>query len=186
MQNKITAYILKLHTAAQYENCAFTVKQYSAELYNLLNTHAKEDRKQAEMLFQDAISSKEEEGLKAFNNVLMPLAYIDEAKEDQEAIALDVLDAFIWIEQQVYKQLTVHEKHGYAEISNFRITVLEEAKQSVESGTIFSSYHKNQWWKCANCGAVYIEEEAHSTSAEECHICGASQGSFVKHHQIGA
>lgn len=186
MEKKITAYILKLHTATQYENCAFIVKQYSAALYNLLNAHAKEDRKQAEMLFQDAVSSKEEEGLKAFNNVLMPLAYIDEAKEDQEAIVLDVLDAFIWIEKQVYDQMTAHGKHGYAEVSNFRITVLEEAKQCVENGTIFSSHHANQWWRCSTCGAIYIESDAFSTVSEECHICGAGQGSFIKHNFVGA
>lgn len=186
MEKNAGIYILKLHTAAQYENYAFVIKQYSAALYNILNSHAKEDRKQAEMLFQEIVSSKDDEGMKAFNNILMPLAYIDEEKDDQELIALDILSAFIWIEEQVYMQMTAHGKHGYAEIAQYRISVLEEAKRCVENETIFSSHHIQQWWKCTSCGAIYIEPDSHSTVSEECHICGASQGSFVKHFGIGA
>lgn len=183
---KIGCYLMKLHTASQYENCAFIVKSYSYALYNLLNNHAKEDRKQAEMIYQDAVNSKEHEGMKAFDNVLLPLIYIDESKDDMEAISIDILEAFIWIEKQVYQQFIAHESFGYADISKFRIDVLEEALNCIEKKTIFSSHHHKQWWKCSTCGAIYVEDEAYSSVSEECHICGSSQGAFVKHFQIGA
>lgn len=183
---KIGCYLMKLHSAAQYENVAFMVKPYSAALYNILNSHAREDRKHAEMIYEDTVKTSEDEGLKAFNNVMMPLILVDDSKDDVEDIAKDSLNAFIWMEKEVYQQFIVHESFGFAEISQFRIEVLEEALKCVENGTIFGSHHMSQWWKCATCGAIYIEKEPHSASATECHICGAGQGSFVKHFGIGA
>lgn len=183
---KIGCYLMKLHSATQYENAAFLVKQYSFALYNLLNSLSREDFKHAEMIYQDTIKTSEDEGLKAFDNVLIPLIRIDDSKDDEQAIAIDAIEAFIWMEKQVYNQFVAHDSHGYAEISQFRITILEEALSCIEKETIFRSHHTSQWWKCSTCGAISIEEEAYSSSPTECHICGAGQGSFIKHHQIGA
>ncbi len=95
----------------------------------------------------------------------MNILVVDDEKEIADVIALYLQND----EYQVHKFYTG-----------------EEALNCIERETIFSSHHMQQWWKCTTCGAIYIEKDPHCTVSEECHICGAKQGAFVKHFGIGA
>ena len=185
MGTSIPLYLLKNHTATQYENAAFLVKPYSHALFNMLNNYAKEDRKHSEMLYEDTVTSPDDEGSRHFDNVVVPIIFINDKKDDVEDIVIDALNAFLWMENQIKGMMIVSKLDGYAAISAHRCFELEKALEGVQKGRLFRANISGQKWKCAVCGLVHVSEEAQEQTPKECCVCGSGQGSFVKLYYVG-
>lgn len=182
MSADMTLYVMKAHTATWYENLAFAVKPYSIALYEAIDRMAKQDKKQAEVLYSDTESANEwyVEPIQ-----LYPLHIEDDLDRDPADTANIAVNLLLGSEKYMGEIMTQHDRRGYADISAYRRSILLRIQAYLKDGSIFGQGSAGAWWHCNECGYLHQEKRPDRYAPEACAVCGAERGSFVRHHEIG-
>ena len=179
----MTLYSMKMHSATQYKNMAMAVKKTSYALYERLNSFARQDERQAEQLYKDALETN---NLYLQRTQLYPLTFIDDLDTDPYDVTVDVVERALGHEEYVAKIFKQIEREGFYRIARYRVGMLTRILKYMKEGTL-ASWVGPAEFECSNCG--YLKKETAQGviihAPETCPMCQAKQAAFVRYHEIG-
>lgn len=179
----MTLYSMKMHSSTQYKNMAMAVKKTSYALYERLNSFARQDERQAEQLYKDALES---EGLALQQTKLYPLTFIDDLDTDPYDVTVDVVERAIGHEEYVGKIFAQIERTGYQRIAFDRAAMLIRILSYLQADTLAARIGPASW-ECSGCGFLHqaTDRGVAVYAPETCPVCYGKQSGFVRYHEIG-
>lgn len=179
----MTLYSMKMHSSVQYKNMAMAVKKTSYALYERLNSFARQDERQAEELYKDALAM---DNLHLQRTQLYPLTFIDDLDTDPYDVTIDVVERALGHEEYVGKIFKQIEREGFHRIAFMRAGMLRRILKYLKEGTL-AAWIGPAEFECSNCG--YLRKETAQGviihAPETCPVCNAKQSGFVRYHEIG-